>query len=348
VSVAKEDGEARFEASDVVIATGAEPIVPPGFPFDGRVVMTSEEAVALPRVPAHMLVVGGGVVGLELATVYRRLGADVTVVELAPAILAGVDDELVRGLERVLADERITVRTGARVDDVAISGEHAEVRIAGVMETYDAVLVAIGRRPITRGLGLERAGVAIDARGYVVVDERRKTNVPGLWAVGDAAGGPLLAHKAMREGVVVAEALAGDRGSAYDPRAIPACVYTDPQIATVGMTEREARDAYGEVRVGRFPLSASGRARTMGVSRGLVKLVADARTDLLVGMHVLAPQAEALIGEGVMALEMNATLEDIALSMHPHPTLTEAIHDAAEASHGRAVHLVNVTRRGAR
>lgn len=349
-AVAVGEGERRivYEAKDVVLATGAEPIAPPGWPLDGRVVFTSEEAIGVPEIPKRLLVVGGGVVGLELATVYRRLGAEVVVVELGATILPGVDDEIVKMLSRILEKEGIALRTATKVEDVVVRGEQATVRLGGAFageETFDRVLVAIGRRPVTRGLGLAAAGLSTDARGFVAVDERRRTNVAGIWAIGDVAGGPLLAHKAMREGVVAAEAIAGDRGSAYEPACVPNCIYTDPEIATAGLTEAEAIAAGHRVRVGRFPLSASGRARTMNAPPGLIKLVADEETDLVLGMHVLAPQAESLIGEGVMAIEMGATLEDIALSIHPHPTFTEAIHDAAEAAHGKAVHLANRPRR---
>ena len=344
VRVSQSGTSTVYEADDIVLATGAEPVVPPGWPIDGRVVVTSEEAITVPSIPRKLLVVGGGVVGLELATVYRRLGAEVVVVELAPAILPGIDDEIVRMLTRILEGEGIAIRPATKVKDVTVHGDAATVVLDGATtteETFDRVLVAIGRRPVTRGLGLAAAGLSTDARGYLAVDAQRRTTVRGVWAIGDVAGGPLLAHKAMHEGVIAAAAIAGDRGSAFDPIAIPNCIYTDPEIAVSGMTEAEARAAGHRVRIGRFPLSASGRARTMNAPPGLIKLVADEESDLLLGMHILAPQAESLIGEGVIALEMRATLEDLALTIHPHPTFTEAIHDAAEYAHGRAVHIAN-------
>ena len=202
-------------------------------------------------------------------------------------------------------------------------------------------LVAVGRRPVTDGLNLEAAGLKVDEKGFIAVDAQRRTSVPGVYAIGDVTGGPLLAHKAMKEGVVAAEAIAGDTSSAYDPIAVPNCVYTDPEVATVGLSEEEAKAKGYELRIGKFPLAASGRARTMGETDGVIKLVGDAKTDLLLGMHIVGPQAESLIGEGVIALEMGATLEDIGLSIHPHPTLTEGIMDAAEASHLKAIHVVN-------
>ena len=203
------------------------------------------------------------------------------------------------------------------------------------------MLVAVGRRPVTDGLNLEAAGLSTDERGFIAVDAQRRTKVENIFAIGDVTGAPLLAHKAMKEGVVAAEVIGGDRSAAFDPVAIPNCVYTDPEVATVGLSEDEAKAAGHEVRIGKFPLVASRRARTMNESDGLIKLVGDAASDLLLGMHIVAPQAESLIGEGVIALEMGATLEDIGLSVHPHPTLTESIMDAAEAAHGKAIHLVN-------
>ena len=193
------------------------------------------------------------------------------------------------------------------------------------------VLVAVGRRPVTDNLNLAAAGLATDDKGFIAVDAQRRTKVDDIYAIGDITGAPLLAHKAMREGVVAAEVISGDKSAAYDPVAVPNCVYTDPEVATVGLSEEEAKAAGYEVRVGKFPLMASGRARTMNQTDGMIKLVGDAKSDLLLGMHIVAPQAESLIGEGVIALEMGATLEDIGLSIHPHPTLTESIMDAAEA-----------------
>jgi len=203
------------------------------------------------------------------------------------------------------------------------------------------VLVAVGRRPVTDTLNLEAAGLKVNEKGFIDVDAQRKTPVDGIYAIGDITGGPLLAHKAMKEGVVAAEVIAGDRASAFDPVAIPNCVYTDPEVATVGLSEEEAKAAGYTIKIGKFPLMASGRARTMNETDGLIKLIGDAKTDLLLGMHIVAPQAESLIGEGLIALEMGATIEDIGLSIHPHPTLTESIMDAAEAMHGKAIHIPN-------
>ncbi|MDF2692318.1 MAG: dihydrolipoamide dehydrogenase [Labilithrix sp.] len=345
VDVENEGRLRRLRASAFVIATGAEPVTIPGFEIDGRVVIDSNDAIALFDIPASLLVVGGGVVGLELAMIHHRLGSKVTVVERLSQILPGVDPEIARTLERIFVKQGIDVMTNVNVSLLDVGARaRAELRTAGaetrVLE-FDRVLVAVGRRPVTSGLGLDAAGLSVDRHGFIAVDAQRRTHVPGIFAVGDVAGGPLLAHKAFREGVVAAEAIAGERGAAYDPIAVPNCIYTDPQVATAGLTEDEAKAEGRRVKIGKFPLSASGRGRTTNHAEGLVKLVSDADSDLLLGMHIVGPQAESLIGEGVMALEMRATTEDLALSIHPHPTFSEAIHDAAEAALGRAIHLVN-------
>jgi dihydrolipoamide dehydrogenase len=203
------------------------------------------------------------------------------------------------------------------------------------------VLVSVGRRPVTDTLNLAAAGLATDDKGFIATNAQMQTSVPGIYAIGDVTGQPLLAHRAMKQGTVAAEVIAGDKASAYDPLAMPNCVYTDPEVATVGLSEEEAKAKGYEIKVGKFPLIASGRARTMNETDGMIKLVGDAKTDLLLGMHIVAPQAESLIGEGVIAIEMGATIEDIGLSIHPHPTITESIQDAAEFIHGKAIHILN-------
>jgi dihydrolipoamide dehydrogenase len=285
---------------------------------------------------------------LEFATVYTRLGAKVLVVEMQPQILTGTDLEIGKTLGRILKKQGVeialstTLKALEKVDDgvkAVINGEFTGGK--DETRTFETALVAVGRRPVTDTLNLTAAGLKTDERGFITVDAQRRTSVEGIYAIGDITPGPQLAHKAMKEGVVAAEVIAGNRSAAFDPVAIPNCVYTDPEVATVGLSEEEAKAAGYTVRIGKFPLAASGRARTMNENDGLIKLVGDAKTDLLLGMHITAPQAESLIGEGVIALEMGATLEDIGLSIHPHPTLTECIMDAAEAAHLKAIHLIN-------
>jgi dihydrolipoamide dehydrogenase len=350
VSLKKRDGASEtWEAKDaVVIATGSAPIDVKAWPRDAETIINSDDAVRLNKIPKSLLVIGGGVIGLEFATVYTRLGAKVLVVEMLPQILTGTDLEISKTMGRILKKQGVEIALSTKVTSLEKTSSGVKAVISGEFtggkdETreFEMALVAVGRRPVTAELNLAAAGLATDERGFLAVDAQRRTKVPGVFAIGDVTGAPLLAHKAMKEGVVAAEVIAGDVSSAYDPVAVPNCVYTDPEVATVGLSEEEAKAAGHEVRIGKFPLIASGRARTMNESDGMIKLVGDAKSDLLLGMHIVAPQAESLIGEGVIALEMGATLEDIGLSIHPHPTLTESIMDAAEAAHGKAIHIVN-------
>ncbi len=350
VQLRKRDGSVDVynAAEGVIIATGSAPIDVGAWPRDGKTIINSDDAVRLPSLPKTMLVIGGGVIGLEFATVYTRMGAKVLVVEMMPNLLTGTDLEISKTLGRILKKQGVEIALNTKVGaltqtangvSVTINGEYT----GGKDETreFEVALVAVGRKPVTDILDLAAAGLKTNERGFIDVDAQRRTAVDGIFAIGDVTGGPLLAHKAMKEGVVAAEVLAGDKSAAYDPIAVPNCVYTDPEVATVGLSEEDAKTAGYELRIGKFPLIASGRARTMNATDGLIKLVGDAKTDLLLGMHIVAPQAESLIGEGVIALEMGATLEDIGLSIHPHPTLTESIMDAAEAAHGKAIHIVN-------
>ena len=296
-----------------------------------------------------MLVIGGGVIGLEFATVYTRMGAKVLVVEMMPQPLTGTDLEISKTLSassrsKASSSRSTTSVKSAREDRRRRQGDaqrriHQRQRRSRASSRWRWSPSAAARSPTT--LNLAAAGLATDDKGFIAVDAQRNTAVEGIYAIGDVTGAPLLAHKAMKEGVVAAEVIAGDKSAAFDPVAVPNCVYTDPEVATVGLSEEEAKAAGYEMQVGKFPLIASGRARTMNETDGLIKLVGDAKTDLLLGMHIVAPQAESLIGEGVIALEMGATLEDIGLSIHPHPTLTESIMDAAEAAHGKAIHILN-------
>lgn len=350
VALKKRDGSTEtYAARDaVIIATGSAPVDVTAWPRDGETIINSDDAVKLGKLPKTMLVIGGGVIGLEFATVYTRMGAKVLVVEMMPQVLTGTDLEISKTMARILKKQGVEIALGTKLLSLEKTGNGVKAVLngeytSGKDETreFECALVAVGRRPVTDHLNLAAAGLATDDKGFIAVDAQRRTPVDGIYAIGDVTSPPLLAHKAMKEGTVAAEVIAGDMSSAYDPIAVPNCVYTDPEVATVGLSEEEAKAAGYELRIGKFPLVASGRARTMNESDGLIKLVGDAKTDLLLGMHIVAPQAESLIGEGVIALEMGATLEDIGLSIHPHPTLTESIMDAAEASHFKAIHIVN-------
>lgn len=344
----KEGGEDTIVTEYAVIATGSAPIDVKAWPRDGKTIVNSDDCVQLASIPKNLLVIGGGVIGLEFATVYARLGARVLVLEAMPQILTGTDLEISKTLGRILKKQGIEIMLDTKAGTIEKSAGGVRATFNGQAtngkdETreFDCVLVAVGRRPVTDNLNLQAAGLQTNERGFLDVDAQRRTKVKNIFAVGDVTGAPMLAHKGMKEGVIAAEVIGGDRSAAFDPIAVPNCVYTDPEVATVGLSEEEAKDRGHELRIGKFPLQASGRARTMNESDGLIKLVGDAKTDLLLGMHIVSPQAESLIGEGVIALEMGATLEDIGLSIHPHPTLTEGIMDAAEAAHGKAIHIVN-------
>jgi dihydrolipoamide dehydrogenase len=346
--VKREGGEDVIKAQNIVIATGSAPVDVKSWPRDRTTIINSDDAVQLEHIPGRLLVIGGGVIGLEFATVYRRLGADVLVVEMMPQILTGTDLEVGKTLGRILKKQGIEIMLNTSVKTLEKRGKGVRATISGEgtggkdeAREFDMALVAVGRRPVTDVLNLKAAGVELNERGFVETDAQQRTNVSNIFAIGDVTGQPLLAHRAMKQGVVAAEVISGDKSAAFDPVAVPNCVSTDPEVATVGLSEEEAKAAGHEVRIGKFPLAASGRGRTMNETEGIIKLVGDAQSDLLLGMHIVAPQAESLIGEGVIALEMGATLEDVGLSVHPHPTLTEGIMDAAEASHGKAIHIVN-------
>lgn len=344
----KEGGQDTIRAQSVVIATGAAPVDVKAWPRNGKTIINSDDAVKLESTPGNVLVVGGGVIGLEFATVYTRLGAKVLVIEALPQILTGTDLEIGKTLGRILKKQGIEIMLSTTVGKVEADGKGVKATFKGEgtsgkdeTRSFDMVLVAVGRRPVTDNLNLQAAGLATDDKGFIAVDQQMRTRVSNVFAIGDVTGAPLLAHRAMKQGVVAAEVISGNRSAAFDPIAVPNCVYTDPEVATVGLSEEEAKSKGYELRIGKFPNAASGRARTMNDTDGMIKLVADAKTDLLLGMHIVSPQAESLIGEGVIALEMGATLEDIGLSIHPHPTLTEGIMEAAEAAHGKAIHIVN-------
>ena len=354
-------GRVEFEGSDMarihdaevshikfrhaILATGSRPIPFPGTSFDpGGRIMSSTGALALADVPEKLLILGGGYAGLELGTVYAALGSRVSLVELEDSLLAGVDQDLVAPLHRKLNKifDRIDLKT--RVVSMAEKEDGVEVTLEGDIatprQTFDRVLVAIGRRPVAMDMGLENTGVELDEKGFVLVDDRQQTTDERIFAVGDVVGGMMLAHKATREGKVAAEVIAG-LPSAFDVRAIPAVVYTDPQIAWCGMTEGQARAENCAVRVQRFPWKFSGRATTMGAPEGLTKIIVDPDTGRILGLGITGRDTEGLISEGVLAIEMGALAEDMALSIHPHPTLSETEGEAAEIFLGSATHILN-------
>ncbi len=336
------DTEVRFE--QLIIATGASVIQIPGFEYDGELVGNARHAVDYQSVPKNLVIIGGGVIGCELGTVYAKLGAKVTIVEMLGSILPGTDKDLVRPVLKRMKKMGIDVLTGAKAKGVdrKASGASVMVEVKDAVKSIEAdkVLVAVGFRSNAGSLGLDSAGVSTDERGWVTVDDRCCTNVPNIYAVGDVTGPPLLAHRASKMGEVAAEVICG-KPAAYDVRAMPLGVFTDPEVAQAGLTEAEARDAGYEVAIGQFPMAALGRAAAMNQTDGLVKVVVDKKTDVVLGVGMTGFGACDLIAEACLALEMGALSEDIGLTVHAHPTLSEGLMEAANAARGEAVHIVN-------
>jgi dihydrolipoamide dehydrogenase len=345
VEVTGEDGKAQvLEAKAIIIATGSDVARLRGVEIDEKRIVSSEGALALDKVPERLLVVGAGVIGLELGSVWRRLGAQVTVVEFLDRVLPGMDAEVCRQAQRLFEKQGIAFRLSSKVTGVDTSGKVLKASIepaaGGATESIEAdvVLVAIGRVPYTDGLGLDEIGVTRDKRGRVEVDAHFATSVPGIYAIGDVIAGPMLAHKAEEEGVAVAEILAGQAGHVnYD--AIPNVIYTYPEIASVGKSEDELKQAGVAFNAGKFPFTANGRAKVNHTTEGFVKILADAKTDRVLGVHIVGADAGTMIAEAAVALEFGAASEDIARTSHAHPTLTEAVKEAALAVAKRAIHM---------
>ena len=345
IDVALSDGgKAQIEADAIVIATGSEPTPLPNVAIDEKRIVSSTGALELTEVPKHLVVIGAGYIGLEMGSVWRRLGAKVTVVEYLDRILPGMDGEIAKQFQRILTKQGMAFRLGSKVT-AAKSGQAGvsltlEPAKGGAAETLEAdiVLVAVGRRPYTQGLGLDRIGVALDEKGRVRTDSHFRTNVASVYAIGDVIAGPMLAHKASDEGVALVESLAGQAGHVnYDT--VPGIVYTWPEVATVGKSEEQLKAENIEYRVGKFPMTANSRARTNGDTDGLVKLLGDAKTDRLLGAHIIGAHAGELIHECVMAMEFGGAVEDVARAFHGHPTLAEAIKEAALAAGTGAIHI---------
>lgn len=333
----------RYSATNIMIATGSSVTPLPGVEIDQKVVIDSTGALALDHVPDHLVVIGGGVIGLELGSVWKRLGAKVTVVEYLDQILPGMDGEIRKESAKIFKKQGFEIKTGTKVTGVTVKGKKALVAVepaaGGAAETIeaDAVLVAIGRRPNTEGLALDKAGVALNARGQIEVGHDFQTAVKGIYAIGDVTPGPMLAHKAEDEGIAAAEFVAGLTGI-VNHDIIPGVVYTHPEIASVGLTEEQAK-ARGEIKVGKFAMMANSRAKTNRDTDGFVKIIADAKSDRVLGVHIIASLAGTMIAETALAMEFGATSEDIAYTCHAHPTHSEAIKEAAMAVTGKPIHM---------
>lgn len=342
VEVEGSDGKSSWQAKHVIIATGSVPVELPFLKFDEERVHSNIGALSIPAVPKHLIVIGGGVIGLELGSVWRRLGARVTVVELAPTILPGNDEEIIREADKVFRKQGLEIRTGAKVTAARREGDRVIVEIEsdGNKESLEAdhVLVSVGRRPSLSGIDAKALGLDLGPRSEIKVDESMRTNLANVFAIGDAVGGKLLAHKAEEEGVIAAEVIAGHKVH-MDYKSMPSVVYTWPEIASVGLAEHEVKAAGREYRVGKFPFSANGRARSMGETTGFVKFIADKATDELLGCHMIGPNVSDLIQEVVLAFEYRGSAEDIAITVHSHPTLSEVVKEAALGALGRSIHI---------
>jgi dihydrolipoamide dehydrogenase len=346
MSVEGEGGSRSISFESAILAAGSRIARIPGIPYDDPRVWDSTSALELRRIPERLLVIGGGIIGLELATVYEALGAKVTVVELLDRLMTGTDGDLVKVLERRIRRRYEGIFTATKVEKVEAADDGLTVTLRGSapkdkeprQERFDAILVAVGRRPNGDSIGADAAGVEVNERGFIAVDHQQRTNIPHIFAIGDLVAGPMLAHKASHQGKIAAEAAAGEK-SAFDAIAVPAVAYTDPEVAWVGLTEEAATAAGRRVEIGTFPWSASARSLGLGRTDGMTKLVFDPETRRLLGAGIVGPRAGDLIAEATLALEMGCDVDDIALTIHPHPTLSETVMFAAEAFAGTITDL---------
>jgi dihydrolipoamide dehydrogenase len=345
LTVEGEKGTQTIIAKSVIIATGSRPMEIPGFKIDQKRVIDSTGALALDELPKRLVVIGGGYIGLELGMAYAKLGSKVTVVEALPSVLASMDKDCVGVVARKLKKMGVEVLTDTKAKSWEDKGDRAVLTVElkdGKTATIDAdkILLSIGRRPNTEDLGLDQAGVTVDKRGFVVVDDQLRTNVGGIYAIGDVVGGMMLAHKATKEGEVVAEIIAGHK-AAVDVRTVPAVVFTDPEVASAGLTEDEAKAKGLTVKLGKFPFVALGRALSVNDSEGFVKVLLDAKTEEILGVHIVGNGASDMIAEATLAIEMGAVAQDVNLTIHSHPTMPEALREAVAAALGEAVHIMN-------
>ncbi|MBA3455477.1 MAG: dihydrolipoyl dehydrogenase [Deltaproteobacteria bacterium] len=346
ITVKTKTGEQTIIAKNIVLATGSRPIEIPGFKTDQNRIIDSTGALALDAVPPRMVVIGGGYIGLELGMVYAKLGSKVTVVEAMPRLLGTMDKDCVAVVERKLKKMGVEVMLNTKAKSWEDKGDRAVLTVeleggkTAAIDT-DKILMSIGRRPNSENLGLDATGVTMDKRGFVLADDHQRTNVAGIYAIGDLIGGMMLAHKATKEGEVVAEVIAGHK-AAFDVRTIPAVVFTDPEIATTGLTEDEAKEkGHAKLKIGKFPFAALGRALSVNDTDGFVKVIADAGTGELLGVHIVGNGASDLIAEATLAIEMGAVADDLRLTIHAHPTLSEAMMEAAAVALGEAIHVIN-------
>ncbi|MCI0510692.1 dihydrolipoamide dehydrogenase [Chromohalobacter marismortui] len=349
VEVTGQDGEtATYDAENIVIASGSVPVEIPPTPLTEGLIVDSSGALEFDEVPKRLGVIGAGVIGLELGSVWNRLGSEVTVLEAMDTFLPMVDKDIAKEGQKLFKKQGMDIKMGARVTGSEIKDKEVVVQYSDANgeqeQTFDKLIVCVGRRPYTEGILSDDVGIKLDERGCVFVDDECRTNVPGVYAIGDVVRGPMLAHKASEEGVMVADIIAGHKAEMnYD--AIPSVIYTSPEVAWVGMSEQEAKEAGIEVKTGSFPFSANGRALANNASEGMAKVIADAETDRLLGLHIISQHAGELIAQGVIAMEFGSSAEDLALTCYAHPSTSEAVHEAALAVDGHAIHMANRKKR---
>ena len=345
LAVKSSKGVESIKAHNFIVATGSRPIEIPEFAFDEKKILSSTGALALDEIPKKVAVIGGGYIGLEISSYLAKLGAEVEIIEAASGVLTGVaDKDCVQVVQRRLKKNGVIIHTDAKAKSYKVLGKTLELtfEIKGQTKTIktDKILVTVGRRPNSDQINRDGIHLETDSNGFIKTNSQRQTNLPNIFAIGDVAGQPMLAHKASHEGILVAEVISG-QNRAYDVKTVPTVIFTDPEIASAGWTEDEAiAKGYAELKVGKFPFTANGRAVSMSETDGFVKIVADAKTHLVLGVHIVGPEASNLISEAVLAIEMGATLEDLALSIHPHPTLGEALMEAAEVTLGHPIHII--------
>jgi dihydrolipoamide dehydrogenase len=345
LKIKKADGDLEIQAKNYIVATGSRPIAIPGFDFDEKIILSSTGALELSDLPAKVAVIGGGYIGLEIGSFLNKFGSSVTVIEAAGTLLSGVaDPEVVQVVARRLKKSGVDVLLNAKAKSWSKKAKKAVVTVdvGGKELTIDAdkILVMVGRRPNSDQLNLKNIGIVIDERGFVKTNAKRQTNLANIYAIGDIAGQPMLAHKASYEGVMVAEVIAG-KNRVFDAKTVPAVIFTDPEMAAVGWTEEECKSrGYTDLKIGKFPFAANGRAVSLMETDGFVKIIADGKSHVVLGVHIVGAEASNLISEAALAIEMGATLEDLALTIHPHPTLGETVMEAAEAALGHAIHVI--------
>jgi dihydrolipoamide dehydrogenase len=338
--VKTKNGDIKIVSKYVIIATGSRPAELENIKRDGNFIWNSDDAVSLKEIPKRLLIIGAGAVGLEFASIYSRLGSEVMVIEIANQILPGVDSECANILKRALEKQNIKISTNSKV--IGYKGNVFEIEIDGKVENFefDKVLLAIGRKPNVENLNLEKLGISLNEKGFIKVNEKLQTNVENIYAIGDVIGQPLLAHKASKEGIIAVEIIAGIE-SKYDIKYIPSVVYTNPELASVGLSEEEAKRRGYKIKVGKFPISANGKALSMNITDGIAKIITNEENDEILGIHIVSPEASSLIAEGTLAMESYLTSEDIALTVHPHPSISEILMEAAENVKKKAIHIIN-------